>query len=43
MQDKFRPNTLQHQQDGSKLSGQCGTGAELSVRHFGTSAYTDEQ
>ena len=33
----FGPKTLRHHRDGSEMSGQFGTGAEVSVRQFGTS------
>jgi len=33
----FGPKTLRHHRDGSEMSGQFGTGAELSMRQFGTS------
>jgi len=34
----FGPETLRHHQDGSEMSGQLGTGAKASIRHFGSSA-----
>ena len=34
----FGPETLRHHRDGSKMSGQFGTGAEVSIRQFSTSA-----
>ena len=34
----FGPKTLQHHRDGSKMSGQYGTGAEVSIQQFSTSS-----
>ena len=34
----FGPKTFRHYQTGAEVSGQFGTGAEVSYGHFGTSA-----